>query len=213
MHAQTAKFVARIAECLPDMSGDVMQGWIENPGGLKKVLGMALCPPEVASELPIWKTIKLGTGQKSARDFRKALKASGNRIGEWADDLLGRPEFANSVSKEEVEVDLVVLTTAQLTGKNGGTTAEVFAGAERLGLQKCSAEVGPQLRLQYTDQPLNEWLLIGMEPLRSSGGLLGVFDVVRLGGGLWLDGSCGSPGLVWDAGYRWVFVRPRKCQK
>lgn len=43
MDAQTAKLIAKIAECLPDMPGDVMQGWIENPKALKKVLRTALC--------------------------------------------------------------------------------------------------------------------------------------------------------------------------
>jgi len=43
---QTAKFIASIAQNLPEISGDVMQGWIQNPNALKKVLAEALCPPE-----------------------------------------------------------------------------------------------------------------------------------------------------------------------
>lgn len=36
---QTARFIASVATCIPPLSGDVMQGWIDNPQALKKVLG------------------------------------------------------------------------------------------------------------------------------------------------------------------------------
>ena len=133
-----------LTDLLQKLSGEDGEQWM-------RALNKMLRKENPQEESAIWKTVKLGTGPKTAKDFRKALKAGGNKIGDWADYLLGKPEFRNSVSAEEKEVDLVVFTTAQLTGKNNGTTAEVFAGAERLGLQKCSAEVGPQLRLQYND--------------------------------------------------------------
>jgi len=195
-----------LTDLFQKLSGEDGEQWL-------RALNKMLRKENPWEAFPTWKTIKLGTGPKTADDFRKslALAASGNRVSDWANDLLGKPEFANSVSEKEVEVDLVVLTTAQLTSKaNGGTTAEVFAGAERLGLKKCSAEVGPRLRLQYQDQPLGEWLLIGMEPIRHSDGRLGVFDVGRGDDGRWLGGDYGDPGGVWAAGDQWVFVRPRK---
>ncbi|MFC1623604.1 hypothetical protein ACFL05_00595 [Patescibacteria group bacterium] len=44
---QTASFLAAVATCMPrDLSGDVMQCWIENPTALQKVLAEALCPPK-----------------------------------------------------------------------------------------------------------------------------------------------------------------------
>ncbi|MBP6943186.1 MAG: hypothetical protein KBB55_04050 [Candidatus Buchananbacteria bacterium] len=43
---QVLKFIAVLAECLPEMAAEVIQGWIENPTGLKKVLKSALCPPD-----------------------------------------------------------------------------------------------------------------------------------------------------------------------
>ena len=45
-HKQTAKFIATVAQNIPEMSSDVMQGWIQNPRGLSKVLEEALCPPK-----------------------------------------------------------------------------------------------------------------------------------------------------------------------
>ncbi|MEI7452238.1 MAG: hypothetical protein WCK37_03485 [Candidatus Falkowbacteria bacterium] len=44
--AHTARFIATVATCLPEISSDVMQGWIENPKALKKVLNEALAPVE-----------------------------------------------------------------------------------------------------------------------------------------------------------------------
>lgn len=42
---QTAKFLATVATCMPPLSGDVMQGWIDNPSALKGFLG-GLNPPK-----------------------------------------------------------------------------------------------------------------------------------------------------------------------
>lgn len=158
----------------------------------------------------VFKTIKLGTGLKTADEFHKALGARGMIVDSWANDILSKPAF--TVTGEETEVDLVVLATAQLTGnKAGGTTSEVFTGAQRLELEKCPAEVGPQLRWQYGDQPMGERLLIAMESITSSGGYPRVFDVGHGDDGLWLGGSyCGDSGSFWDADDQWVFVRPRK---
>ncbi len=43
---QTAKFIATLIQNIPDMPGDVMQGWIENPKALQKALGETLCPQQ-----------------------------------------------------------------------------------------------------------------------------------------------------------------------
>ncbi len=162
---------------------------------------------EAWPKFPIWKTIELGTGPKTVDDFRKAIKDNGIKISSYADDILGKI----AIKKGKTELDLVVLTTAQLTGKEeGGTTAEVFAGAARLGLEKCPAEVGPRLRLKYPDQLNGEWLIIGMEPILDSGGGPCVFCLGRTESDLWLYGYWANPDRFWSPGYLWVFVRPRK---
>lgn len=153
-----------------------------------------------------WKKIKLGTGLKDADDFRKALKKADCNIGDWGNDILGKPAF--TVSPKETEVELVVVSVAELGFKDGATRADIYKRANELGLDLCPNEVGPQLRLQYKDQPKGEWLLIGMEPITDSGGDLRVFSVWRGGGGKqWLLGGDGGPGSFWSAGRRWVFLR------
>jgi len=41
---QTARFLATVATCMPSLSGEIMQGWIDNPKALTGVL-RALSPP------------------------------------------------------------------------------------------------------------------------------------------------------------------------
>jgi len=65
---------------------------------------------------PVWKTITLGTGLKTAGDFRKALKKSGDSIGDRGDDILGKPAF--TASDTEIKVDLVNVSVAELVFKD-----------------------------------------------------------------------------------------------
>lgn len=46
-HSQTAKLIATVCQAMPEMSGEVMQEWIENPKALRHFL-KGLCPPKVA---------------------------------------------------------------------------------------------------------------------------------------------------------------------
>lgn len=157
---------------------------------------------------PVWKTIKLGTGLKTADDFRKTLKAGGHRIGDWGNDILSKPDF--KVSDKEAEIDLVIVSNVDLGFKEGACLRDTYKRALKLGLVLCPNEVGPQLRLQYTDQPMDEWLLIAMDSIKNSVGDLSVFDVVRYDSGSWLFGDDGRPDDFWDSDDRFVFVLPRK---
>ena len=138
---------------------------------------------------PVWKTIKLGTGLKTADDFRQALKASGFEIGNWANEILGKPAF--TAAAKETEVELVRVSVAERGFKNGATRKDIYQRAQELGLELCPNEVGPQLRLQYKDQQYNEGFASWSQSLRLGGGLV-VFGVGRVGGDQWLGGGCGT---------------------
>ena len=179
----------------------------EGKGLLEKIADL-IVSDETEQAFKVWQTIKLGTGLKTSDDFRKSLKANGMNVGDRASDILEKPDFTSAVG--ETEVDLVRVTVAGLGFKQGARRDQIYERARELGLELCPPEVGPQLRLQYKDQPIGEWLLIAMEPCTDSVGLLSVFGVGRGGGGLWLSGGCDDPGCFWGPGGRWVFVRPRK---
>lgn len=115
--------------------------------GVKRFLSGETVIKETEHELNIWKTIKLGTGPKTADEFRRLLGEGGFRLSNRASDILGKPAF--KVADEETEIDLVKVTAAELGFKKGARRDQIYERAQKLGLELCPAEVGPQLRLQY----------------------------------------------------------------
>ena len=91
------------------------------------------------------------------------------------------------------------------------TTDEVYKRIEELGLELCPAETGPQLCLKYADQPLNEWVRIGMKQIADRDGYPDVFCLKRYGDGLWLDNRWTDPEDRWYTDYEFVF-RLRKLK-
>lgn len=175
--------------------------------GAQKLLRGELTLTTVASlspNLTVWKTLKLGT-HKDVKTLKKALKDAGFRIGDWANDILGKPDF--TVSPEETSIDLVQMSVAELGFKGNATFSDICAKAESLGLDLCPAEVGPQLRLQYADQPRGKWIVVAMKPITDSVGGLSVFLVAHGDDVRWLYTYVGHPDFVCNPGSRFVFAR------
>ena len=175
--------------------------------GVKRFLSCETVIQVAEHKFKTWKTIKLGTGLKTADDFREVLKDNGFKVSGWANDILGKSAF--TVATEGIEVDLVKVTVAELGFKKGARRDQIYERAKELGLELCPPEVGPQLRLQYHDQPNGEWLFIGMEPIADSVGDLNVFYVKRNDSELWLNSDWSNPGNVWNPDDQWVFRLPR----
>jgi hypothetical protein len=205
LHKQTGKLIACIAENLPFMGTDVMQKWIENPKDLHEALHKALCP-SWTNGFPMWRTLKLGTGLKTAGDFSNISEQSGCSIVTRGRNILSNPAF--KVSETEAEVELVIVSVADLGFKERATCKDIYNRAKELGLDLCPAEVGPQLRLQYKDQPKGEMILIGMEPIADAYGKPRVFGVMRRNcGELCLVGADGHSLSSQNVDGRWVFLR------
>lgn len=164
---------------------------------------------KAASELPIWKTITIGT-HRGVNAVRDAFDATRIAVGDSADEVLGRPAF--TFAKERTQLDLVLLSVAALGFGQGGTLADIHARAVRLGFELCPEEVGPQLRLQYLNQPVGEFLHVAMKPQRTYGGELVDFTLANSGAGLSLLGGSARPDLVVARNVVFVFVRPSAAQ-
>jgi hypothetical protein len=160
-----------------------------------------------APTFTVWKTIKIGTGIPNGKGFCSELEQRDFRIGDWTRDMLNQKAF--TVAPEEAEVDLVVMSVADLGFKDSTRYDQICARAIERGLELCPAEVGPQLRLQYLDQPRGEWLIVAMEAIRVSDGGLRAFSVEHDEDGRWLGSFYGDPGYCWFPVYRFVF-RSRK---
>ena len=84
--------------------------------------------------------------------------------------------------------------------------ADIYARAQQLGFGLAAAEVAPQLRLQYFDQPMGEFLIIGMEPIKTWKGEPVILTVANGGAGLVLIGRDGSADAEIPVASRFLFA-------
>lgn len=128
-----------------------------------------------------FKTIQLGTGLITSKQFRDALDFNRCVLNSVASDLLDQAVF--QVAKGPIRLPLAILSVSELGfGRNIRRDASYPAILDRglvLGLDLCPPEVGPQLRLQYLDQPLDEHLTLAMKTINDHRGYPRVFSVYR----------------------------------
>jgi len=159
-------------------------------------------------DFPVWKRITLGT-HKGVNGVRDALDAHNIRVGESADEILGRPAFR--FSKTRTPLDLVVVTAVDLGFAPGSRSlAEIYRRAAQVGLELCPPEAAPQLRLEYLNEPIGEFLHVAMPPVATYGGGLVDLTIGNGGAGLILIGGDGSPDLMLHSSVKFVFVRPTR---
>ena len=162
-----------------------------------------------AATVPVWKTITLGTFGKLPA-LNNALDAAGCGIGNSAAEILARPAF--TVSTIETNVELLAVSAAELGFEvDTASLADIYARARQLGFGLTVAEVAPQLRLQYFDQPIGEFLIIGMEPIKRWNGEPVILNVANGGAGLILIGQDGSPDAQISVASRFLFVRANEA--
>jgi len=154
--------------------------------------------PEGAIRLP-----DLTIGGKTPKQLEKALVSGGFRVNDYARDLLRSRCFTTLPDQQTLSLVRVTVSDLGLTGCP--TTDQIYTKATSLGLELCPAEVGPQLRLTYKDQPFGEWLYIGMKQIAASRGDPSVFGLDRFGVGSWLGGYSADPDSPWDPKDGFVF--------
>ncbi|KRR07062.1 hypothetical protein CQ12_24810 [Bradyrhizobium jicamae] len=165
-------------------------------------------PVTSAFAVPVWRTITVGTFANSFA-LLSALDAAGCGIGSLAEEILARPAF--NVGTTKANVELFAVSAAELGFQTGTVRlAEVYARARQLGFGLAAAEVGPQLRLQYFDQPMGEFL-IAMEPIRTWKGDPVILAVANGGAGLVLIGQDGSADAEIPLASHFLFVRSNEA--
>jgi hypothetical protein len=163
-------------------------------------------PITSASAVPVWKTITLG---RFANSFAliDALDAAGCGVGGSAGEILARPAF--TVSATKIDLQLFAVSAAELGFRaDTASLADIYARAQQLGFGLATAEVAPQLRLQYFDQPIGEFLIIGMKPIKTSSGEPVMLNVANGGAGLIVIGQDGHADAQIPVTCRFLFVRP-----
>lgn len=164
--------------------------------------GQALALPEGAIRLP-----DLTIGGKTVKELEMALKSARHNVSDYAKDLLRNPSFTTLPEPQTISL---VRSTVSAMGLSGNpTTDRIYERADELGWDLCPAEVGPHYRLAYTDQPLNEWLAIGMKQIPDSDGNPSVFRLGRRDDGSWLHSGWAYPRDQWGPEAEFVFsLRP-----
>ncbi|MEH2624627.1 hypothetical protein V1292_002682 [Bradyrhizobium sp. AZCC 1719] len=161
-----------------------------------------------AFAVPVWKTITIGTFANSFA-LLNALDAAGCGIGGLAGEILARPAFTVGTTKTNVE--LFAVSAAELGFQTDtAPLADIYARARQLGFGLAAAEVAPQLRLQYFDQPMGEFV-IGMEPIKTWTGEPVILTVANGGAGLILIGRDGSADAEIPVASRFLFVRSNEA--
>jgi len=161
-----------------------------------------------AFAVPVWRTITVGTFANSFA-LLNALDAAGCGIGGSAEEILARPAF--TVGTTKTNVALFAVSAAELGFQTDtAPLADIYARAQKLGFRLATAEVAPQLRLQYFDQPMGEFL-IGMEPIKTWKGEPVILTVANGGAGLVLIGRDGSADAEIPVASRFLFVRSNEA--
>jgi hypothetical protein len=123
---------------------------------------------------PIWKTITIGKGRTGIGLLEEILAKFDKDAGNATSAL----KTAFTPHSKTETFDLVALEMHQVGFLPSGATANdftartieldgMFKWAQLVGLEICPMEIGPQLRLDYPDQPEGEICLIAMEPIAS----------------------------------------------
>lgn len=141
-------------------------------------------------------------GGQTKEELQAEMKRQNIHIYGYAQSMLDSRDF--TTLKKPEPADLVRLKVRDLNLDNP-TTDNIYKKAEELGLELCPAEVGPQYRLQYTDQPMDEYLYIAMKQIAGSGGYPRVFGLYRGGAGLYLDDRWAEPASQWGSDCGFVF--------
>jgi len=171
------------------------------PRGLSSGLDLSTQAP-----FRTWRTTTIGS-YKGVNTYRDALDAAKIKIGDAADEILGRPAFP--YAREKTVVELTVVSAAELgVESDESSLSDVYERARQVGLNLCPAEVGPQLRLDYHNQPLGEALDIAMEPVATYSGDLTILTLVNWGTGLILIGRDGRSESKVNRISRFVFAVP-----
>ncbi|MDQ5938360.1 MAG: hypothetical protein QG603_408 [Patescibacteria group bacterium] len=207
LHKQTAKLIAVIAQNMPEMSSDAMQRYINDPKGVQILLR------KVFLTFPILMTVKLGTGLITDTDFLLAFERQWfRRLYMGSDAMYMIRHRAFKVAEQLIEVSIVTPSVAELGFKKGARYADICDTGVSMGYDLCSAELGPQLRLQYKKQPKGDSLWLAMERICSGEPPMSrsyVFHLKRDAGGRYFYGDVVDADTFFDADVRFVFV----CRK
>ena len=150
---------------------------------------------------------QIQNGGKNKEKLEKEMQDKKITISDWAKQLLESKDF--TTAKKPKKANLVRVSVKDFGFSGKATTDQIYMKAKELGLELCPAETGPNFRLKYNDQPMNECIYIGMKQISDRSSPPCVFLVLHLDDGLWLHGRDAEPSYAWDGSSMFVFLLPQ----
>jgi len=142
-------------------------------------------------------------GGKSSKELIAELQQNNINLSDEAKYMLNSREFVPTKNSESLT--LVRLSVADLGFTRSATTDQIYYRAKELGLELCPADVGPEYRLKYKDQPKGDWFRIGMKTIVGSGDYPRLFNLGCRDDGLWMLDDWAAPGDGWIPDHQFVF--------
>jgi hypothetical protein len=159
----------------------------------------------------IWKTIVLGT-RGNVDVLKSELAVAGHHMGKGSSAVMEQETFA--LTPVKMELDLVKRSARDLGLTKGEYYGVICSVALDQGLWRSPAyDIGPELRLQYTNQPDDEILRVPtMNGVTDAYGRPRLWVVMKRFGIPYLDISSGYPNVLFGPHELFVFVRPHMIQ-
>jgi hypothetical protein len=204
-------------DLLDKLSGENGASWLEAVKLVLRTQPHLLIAKLKELALKLWKKLSVGGNTKDEilEKFKTAIYKVGNedKVGiqasDWARDIASKPEC---VFPTEVEdgVEFVMGSLGDLFGFKKNVETQVFLNEAFLAkhdLEFCKPSDAFYLRLSYTDQPLDEWIRVGMKPIVDSDRDPFVFRLGHDSGGVWLGAGYAYSGNQWFPDSLWLFRR------
>ncbi len=202
---QRSDLIATITGVIPaDLTFDEAQAIIGSKGPFVADIRQAFAKRRIRApgHFPVWRTIQVGTHGNS-KGLQEAVEQGGCQISSWAADMMKRPTF--TLAKEPGTVNLVRVKVSELGFMKNTPLSQIRDRGVELGLALCEPEDGPQLRLQYPEQPMGEAVWMAMNAIVCSNGNPHIFCVFHGEDGRYLRVYVGYPGRLWGPDDGFVF--------
>ncbi len=162
-------------ECLLD-EGEATKASVDEKFGTINFSGKGKVLPsyQFACKSSPFTTRKIYIGGKTAEQLIAEMVKQGICVGGDAFTIMTRKAFKGPPKdhvfettevEREIEVAFVHCYDLGLVGEPYGV--DIRKAAKKRGLELLPAEAGPHLRLQYMDQPSEEYLTVAMEPIQT----------------------------------------------
>lgn len=142
-------------------------------------------------------------------EWIERTKKRGNRLTEYAEQVLNSPEFVPTNG----EPYRVAVLKGMLFNDNERITKNIRAEANRRGLETPNAELVCLIREAFTNEELEAmglvWILCMHEPIEDTDGGPRLLVGRRLDGGRWLNAYYGNPHVRWNRSDGFAFVVPQ----